>query len=61
MWVYRMLVVSQTIHDSWALYLEGNKIPNRWMNENKFSVGEKKERLSEDVGLKVLASIDTPV
>ena len=58
MWVYRIMRLTQTIWDSWAVYLEDNKIPNNWINENKFFVGGKKERLSEDVGLKVLASID---
>ena len=59
MWVYRILILIQTIWDSWAVYLEDNKIPNKWINENKFFVGGKKERLSEDVGLKVLAATDS--
>ena len=59
MWVYRILTLTQTIWDSWAVYLEDNKIPNKWINENKFFVGGTKERLSEDVALKVLAYIDT--
>ena len=43
MWVYRMIIGAQTLHRSWIEYLDQSDIPNSYIHENKFFIGDVKE------------------